>query len=125
VGPLFSSGRLLAQTRVSTAQREQALLQYQQAVQNAFREVVDALIDMRNTRERSSAVRRQVEAAREYAQLSQNSYTNGYSGYFQVLEAERILFSIELLNAQAQGDRLLTLVTLYMVLGGHWMDSPG
>jgi multidrug efflux system outer membrane protein len=123
VGPLFSSGRLLAQTRVNSAQREQVLLQYQQAIQNAFREVADALVDMRNTRERSSAVRRQVEAAREYARLSQSSYTNGYTGYFQVLDAERILFSIELLNAQAQGERLLTLVMLYMVLGGHWLDS--
>ena len=122
-GPLFNGGRVRALNRVAKAQRQEAVLQYEQTIQNAFREVEDALIGTQKTRERAVSLAREEQAAADYARLAQESYTQGYSGYFQVLDAQRSLFSTQLLNAQAQGDRLLSLIGLYKVMGGGWIDE--
>jgi multidrug efflux system outer membrane protein len=122
-GPLFNGGRVVALNSEAKALREESLVEYEQAIQNAFREVEDALIDSRKTGERADSLRRELEAAREYSRLAQESYTNGYSTYFQVLDAERQLFSAELAFTQAEGDRYAASILLYKVLGGGWIEA--
>jgi outer membrane protein TolC len=47
--PIFNAGRLRANVRATKAQQQQALLAYKQTIQQAFREVSDALIAVRKT----------------------------------------------------------------------------
>jgi multidrug efflux system outer membrane protein len=123
--PIFTGGSLVSQLLVTEAQQKQALLQYQQAIQNAFREVSDALIDQAKTREQLAAQARQVEALRDYARLARLRYENGYTSYLEVTDAETKLFNAELQYTQAQGQLFFALINVYKAMGGGWVDEAG
>lgn len=119
--PIFTAGGIAGQVLQAEAQQQQTLLQYQQVIQNAFREVEDALIDNRKSREELAAQLRQAESLRTYARLARLRYENGTTSYLDVLDAERNLFSVELAYTQAQGRVMLAIVNLYKAMGGGWI----
>lgn len=119
--PIFTGGSLLGQLRATEAVQKQALFSYQSAIQNAFRDVDDALIDQKRTREQLEAQKRQVDALKEYARIARLRYENGYTSYMEVLDAERSLFNAELQHAQTQGTLFQALVNLYKAMGGGWV----
>jgi multidrug efflux system outer membrane protein len=121
VAPIFTGGSLLGQFWASEAIQQQTLFNYQSTVQTAFREVNDALIDQRRTREQLEAQKRQVDSLKEYARIARLRYDNGYTSYIEVLDAERSLFSAELTYAQTQGVLFVALVNLYKSMGGGWV----
>ena len=121
VAPIFTGGSLLGQFWASEAIQQQTLFNYQSTVQTAFREVNDALIDQRRTREQLEAQKRQVDSLKEYARIARLRYDNGYTSYIEVLDAERSLFSAELTYAQTQGALFGALVNLYKSMGGGWV----
>jgi len=47
-------------------------------------------------------------------------YNAGRASYFEVLEAEGLLFRAENALAQTQRDQLFVIVSLYKALGGGW-----
>ncbi|MGH8634480.1 MAG: efflux transporter outer membrane subunit, partial [Burkholderiales bacterium] len=119
--PIFTGGALSGQLAVSEAQQKQALYAYQQAIQSAFREVSDALIDQTKTREQLAAQARQVEALRSYARLARLRYDNGYTSYLEVTDAETKLFNTELQYTQVQGQLFFALINVYKAMGGGWV----
>ncbi len=121
--PIFTAGALEGQEKVVAAQREQALIQYRQAIQNAFRDVEDALVDQRKIREQLQAQERQVQALRSYTRAARLRYENGYIGYLEVLDAERGLFDAELAYTRTQAALFQALVSLYKAMGGGWVVS--
>jgi multidrug efflux system outer membrane protein len=123
--PIFTGGTLLGQLTVSEAQQKQALYGYQRAIQTAFAEVENSLVDQAKTRDQVAAQRRQVEALARYAQLARLRYDNGYTSYIEVLDAERSLFQAQLQLAQTQGQLYFALINLYGALGGGWVDEAG
>ena len=123
--PIFTGGGLSGQLFVAESQREQALLQYQKAIQTAFQEVSDALIDQAKTREQLVAQARQVGALRNYARLARLRYDNGYTSYLEVTDAETKLFNAELQYTQTQGQLFFALINLYKAMGGGWVDEAG
>jgi len=62
-----------------------------------------------------------VEAMREYARLANLRYDNGYSGYIEVLDAERGLFAAELDYTVAKGQTYFAMVDIYKSMGGGWV----
>lgn len=120
--PIFTGGTLTGQLLVSEAQQKQALYGYQQAVQTAFAEVENSLVDQAKTREQVAAQVRQVNALARYAHLARLRYDNGYTSYIEVLDAERSLFQAQLQLAQTQGQLYFALINLYKALGGGWVD---
>ncbi len=119
--PIFTAGAIAGQVKVAEAVREQALVQYRKAIQNAFRDVDDALADQRYTRKELEAQAQQVDALRHYAQAARLRYDNGYTSYIEVLDAERSLFDAELSYAQTQGGICQALINLYKAMGGGWV----
>jgi multidrug efflux system outer membrane protein len=119
--PIFTAGAIAGQVKAAEAYREQLLLRYQQAIQNAFREVDDALVDHQRSREQLSAQGRQVEALREYARIARLRFDEGYTSYLEVVDAERSLFSAQLSSAQTQGAIFQALVNIYKAMGGGWL----
>jgi multidrug efflux system outer membrane protein len=120
--PIFTGGTLSGQLAVSEAQQKQALYSYQQAIQTAFSEVENSLVDQGKTREQAAAQTRQVEALGRYAYLARLRYDNGYTSYIEVLDAERSLFQAQLQLTQTQGQLYFALINLYKALGGGWVD---
>jgi multidrug efflux system outer membrane protein len=120
--PLFAGGRIRSGVQLSEAQKQEALLLYQQTIQNSFREVSDALIAYRKNQE----FRRQQElltaAAQDAARLSGVRYRAGETNYLEVLTNETNYFDAELRLAQARVNELLALVQLYRALGGGWQS---
>jgi multidrug efflux system outer membrane protein len=119
--PIFTGGAIMGQEKAAEAIQQQALFNYQKTVQGAFREVEDALVDQKRTREQLEAQKRQVDALKEYARIARLRYENGYTSYIEVLDAERSLFSAELQYAQTQGILFQALVNLYKAVGGGWV----
>jgi len=118
--PIFEGGRLKNNVRLAQAQREQMVLTYQQTIQDAFRDVDNALIAYRKDREFRVQQEHLVDSARDAANLSQVRFKAGTTDYLEVLTNETNAFSAELGLAQAQGNELLALVQVYQALGGGW-----
>ena len=121
--PLLSSQRNLYQLDLANAQKRQALLQYQQSVQTAFREVSDALIARQKYAEFQVAQQAQVDAQRKANTIALARYRVGYSSYFDVINADRDLFTAELSLSAAHLNTLLSLVQLYRATGGGWQTE--
>ncbi|MCX5814542.1 MAG: efflux transporter outer membrane subunit [Proteobacteria bacterium] len=119
--PIFTAGGIAGQVKAAEALRDQNLIRYQQVIQQAFREVEDALIDQRKSREQLAMLKQQLEALRSYSSLATLRYENGYTSYLEVLDAERGLFNAELAYAQTQGVLFRALVNLYKSVGGGWV----
>lgn len=119
--PIFTAGGIAGQVKQAEAQQQQALFQYQKAIQVAFQEADDALITLQKSREQLVTQGRQVVALRTYARLARLRFDGGYTSYIEVLDAERSLFSAELSYTQTQGAVFVSLVNLYKVMGGGWV----
>ena len=118
--PIFNGGRLKSNVRLAEAQEQIALVQYERVIQNAFREVSDALIQYRQTREVRTQ-RELLEAAlQDRSRLAYMRYRGGVGTLLNALDADRDLFEAELGLAQTRRDELLALVQLYRALGGGW-----
>jgi multidrug efflux system outer membrane protein len=124
--PIFNAGRLQAGVDFTEARTQEALLQYQQIILQAFREVADALVDVQKRREFRVQSEATVAAQRDALRLSNMRYEGGVTSFLEVLVTERDLFDAELALAQAQRDEVLAFVQLYRALGGGWQtEAPG
>lgn len=77
--------------QAAEATQQQALFGYQKAVQEAFREVNDALVNQYQTGEQLLAQRRQIQSLEQYSETARLRYDNGYTSLIEVLDAERSL----------------------------------
>lgn len=121
--PIFTAGKIAGGVKEAEAIQQQALIGYQQAIQNAFREVNDALTDQNQTGKQLAAQKNQVESLRQYANIARLRYDNGYTDYLAVLDAERSLFNAELAYTQTQGALHFSVINLYKAMGGGWVDT--
>ena len=93
-------------------------------MQQAFREVEDALVSIRTFREEYAARTRQVVAARNAAMLSKARYDGGVVDFLEVLDSERTRFNAELEESRTLQQYLNSFVELYKALGGGWSPAP-
>ena len=118
--PIFTAGKLRANLKLAEAQQQQSLLTYQQTIQQAFRQVSDALIAFRKYREFREHQELLTAAAKSAAGLSDVRYRGGAASYLEVLTNETNFFSAELNLARARLNERLSLVQIYNALGGGW-----
>ena len=118
--PLFNFGKNKRRVEIARAQTEQALYAYEASVQEAFREVEDALAAVRTWDEQVEAFDRQVVAARAALGLAEARYEGGVASYLEVLIQQTTAFSAELGASQAHREQLVSIVRLYSALGGGW-----
>jgi outer membrane protein, multidrug efflux system len=123
LGPLFNFGKNTSRVEVEEAQTRQALYQYEYTVINAFREVEDALIDVRTYKEQLESLTRQYLAAKNAEKLSRMRYDLGVTSYLEVLESERTLFSAELQLSEIRQSTFNSYIRLYKALGGGWISK--
>jgi len=123
--PVLNRGELEGNLEIAQAQYRETLIYYEQVIQEAFREVSDAIVNHSAVKEIRAVQEMRLEAAREYLRLARLQYLNGFRPYLDVLDAERELFDAELILSRAMGGQLTTMVDLYRVLGGGWSPSGG
>jgi multidrug efflux system outer membrane protein len=106
--------------RLAEAQEEIAVIHYDRAIQTAFREVSDALIQHQKVREIRAKQELLVSTLEDRSRLSYVRYEGGIDTLLNALDADRDLFEAELRLAQTRRNELLALVQLYRALGGGW-----
>jgi multidrug efflux system outer membrane protein len=123
--PIFNAGRNRANLALTEAQQREALHRYEQAIQQAFREVEDALVAHRKAREALAEQDGAVRASREALAIAEFRYTSGLTSYLEVLDAQRTLLTAEVAQSRTLGAQLIAVVQLYRALGGGWTpDAP-
>ena len=121
LGPIFHFNKNIRRVEIEEERMRQALLQYENTVLIAFREVEDALVDVGTYREQLEAKQREYESARSAADLSRSRYDKGVTSYLEVLETERRLFNVELELSTLIQQYGNAYVGLYKALGGGWI----
>jgi NodT family efflux transporter outer membrane factor (OMF) lipoprotein len=118
--PIFNAGRIKSGVKFSEAAQQEALARYEQSIQSAFREISDALIGYRKTREERAQQELVVRAREESRRLAELRWIGGLDSYLQVLDADRTLFEGQLELAQLRRNELVAVVEIYRALGGGW-----
>ncbi|HEX7331147.1 MAG TPA: efflux transporter outer membrane subunit [Pyrinomonadaceae bacterium] len=118
--PIFTGGRLKSDVKFARAQQELALVAYQQTIQNAFREVSDALIQYRKVKEIRIQQELLVTTLQDRSRLAYLRYEGGVDTLLNALDADREVFEAELNLTQTKRDELISVVQLYKALGGGW-----
>ena len=124
-GPIYQGGALTAQKRQAVAAWQEAQLQYQQTALNAFQDVANALISRQKFDATLIEQKRSVESYEEAVGIATQRYQNGKANYYEVLEAQQLLFPAENATAQTELNQRTIIVQLYKALGGGWnLDDP-
>lgn len=121
--PLFQGGAIRYNYAAAKARFDQAMAQYQQAVQSGFRDTADAIVTIEKKRAGAIEVEKGVVALRDAADLARSRYEGGLSSYLDILIADQSLFSAELNLARIRADEHIAVVNLYRALGGGWQAA--
>lgn len=120
VGPIIDWGRYAARTQQAEARARQAAATYEKTAQTAFREVADALSNVRLAADAEQDLRTRVDRAGNTLKLATQRYESGYSAYIEVLDAQRTLNDAQLALARNRQAYLAYTVDLMNALGGGW-----
>ena len=121
--PIFEGGKLTAQVDVQQARREQSLAAYQKTIQTSFREVSDALTNVRQYAATERDAQASVNAARGALHLASVRYEAGYAQFLDVLDSQRSLNLSELARIRSRQNLLSANVDLMTALGGGWQPE--
>jgi len=118
--PLFRAGSIDAVVAGAEARKAQATAQYALAVQSAFRDVHDSLNAIAASEALVATAEKRIVALREVLRLANLRYSNGYSSYLEVLNAQRDLSQAEAGVIDVKRAQLAGVVALYKAMGGGW-----
>jgi multidrug efflux system outer membrane protein len=116
-------GRLQAGVDFNEAVAQEAVLRYQQTIQQAVREVSDSLVEIQKRREFREQQELLTKTLADASQVAKLRYEGGVSSYLEVLDTERQYFDAELQLVVAQRDEFVGVVQLYKALGGGWQSE--
>jgi multidrug efflux system outer membrane protein len=118
--PIFQGGRLFGEIEAVEAREKQAVAQYQKTLQEAFREVRQALTIQVKARESFEAETERVAALTDALRLARIRYQNGLLSLLEVIDQERNLLQAELNRADALRVQRAAVADLVKALGGGW-----
>ena len=123
LGPLFQFGKNKRRVEIERYNTEAALLNYENTVLQAFKEVEDALITIETLHEELIAQQSRFDAAVNAEMLSQHRYDKGVTSYLEVLDSQRQSFEAQLDYSEIRQELLNAYVQLYKALGGGWISE--
>jgi multidrug efflux system outer membrane protein len=118
--PIFTAGALKGGVNLAKAQRDDALVEYEKAIQTAFTDVSNALIAHQRVRESRLKQEALVTTLADRKRLAYLRYRGGVDTELNALDADRDLFQAQLSLAEIRLNELLSVVQLYKALGGGW-----
>jgi multidrug efflux system outer membrane protein len=121
--PVLDAGKYAARTEQAEARQRQAVAQYQKSVETAFKDVADALSNLRETVAAEADLRAAAQAAREAQRIAELRYAAGYSAFLEVLDAQRNANDAELALVRNRQQQLAYTVDFIRALGGGWTPA--
>jgi multidrug efflux system outer membrane protein len=116
--PIFRAGAGIANVRLTEAEREAAVANYQKAIQTAFREVSDALARQGTATDELRAREAQNASAADNYRLSEARYRAGIDNFILTLDSQRNYFAVQQTLVLMRLEAASNLVDLYRALGG-------
>lgn len=124
--PLFDGGRLRAELRLSELRKSSAVLEYERAIQGAFREVADGLAGTATYARQITAQEQVVGEETRRAELSEQRYRAGIEGRLELLDAQRQLYAAKQQLLDLRREEIGNAIALYKALGGgQFRDGAG
>ena len=121
--PILDFGRTSARVDQAKAINEQSLIAWENTLQTAYKEVRDALVGLRENATAETAQNQRVASAKKALELAERRYAAGYSGYLEVLIAQRTSNEALLAMIATRQARLAAAVDLFKAIGGGWQDE--
>ena len=121
--PLFAGGSIREGLNLAKARDNIAVAQYEKTIQQAFREVSDALAGEATYSAQLDAQRGLQDSSARTLELSNLRYTNGVDSYLQVQTAQVDFFNAQISLVQTGLAALINRVELYKALGGGWQET--
>ncbi len=118
--PIFTGGKNRAQLESARAAERIQVATYEKAIQTAFREVADALIDNETYARQISIESALIATKQRRLELATLRYRQGEDTYLNELTAQQDLYSAQQGLLQAQFNKLASQIALYQALGGGW-----
>jgi NodT family efflux transporter outer membrane factor (OMF) lipoprotein len=118
--PIFEGGRLRATLELRKVEQQEAALNYQQTVLQAWHDVDNALTAYSAEQRRRDSLDASVTQNKLALNLARQRYTQGVADFLNVLDAERALLQAQLQLADSTTTVSQNLVQLYKALGGGW-----
>ena len=123
--PIFEGGRLRRTVELREAAQQEAAVNFQKTVLQAFTDVDNALIAYGAEQRRRTRLMAQAGQARRALGLAQNQFRQGLTDFLQVLTAQRTLLAADQQLSDSTATVSANLVALYKALGGGWeTDLP-
>jgi len=121
--PIFEGGRIRRTVELREAQQQEAAINYQRTVLQAFTEVDNALLAYAAEQQRRARLQAQAVQGRRALGLAQSRFRQGVSNFLDVLTAQRTVLEAEQQLADSTATVSQNLVALYKALGGGWEPS--
>lgn len=116
--PIFNWGRLKANLDAAEIRRQVQIVQYEGAVQSAFRDIANALVAREQLEQAHAAAVRQSKAQNETLRLVGLRYKHGVASALSLLDAERGSYAAESAVLAGSLARLENMADVYKALGG-------
>ncbi len=122
LGPLFMFKQNKRRVEIARQNAMMSLINYEKTVQQAFKDVEDALVSISTYREEVAVQESRSKTAIESESLSHVRYDEGSTTYLEVLEQQRESFNSQLQALTARLNLLKSYILLYKALGGGWLS---
>ena len=116
--PIFDAGRNRVNLENANNNQKIAAAEYEQAIQTAFREVMDGLSAKATYGKQFDAQKAQTAASKRSYELSLLRYEKGVDSYLAVLDAQRSLFNSQIALVSVKEADITSQINLYKALGG-------
>ena len=116
--PLFDNGRIRAQYKISKAEMEIAMNDFQQAVVAAGNEVNTAMNNIYSARNKQEFINKQVESLTKALDATEKLYANSGANYLNVITAQNSLLSAQMSQISNRMETIDATIELYQALGG-------
>lgn len=122
--PIFDFGRRRGNLDAARADADAALATYQATIQQAFREVADAIAVSETIDRRLQALKQLTTDTEVTFELSGERFRSGLDGYLTVLDAQREYYNAQQQWILASLDNSKNSIALYKAVGTWEDDAP-
>jgi len=120
--PIFNAGRNKANLKLAEIRQQQSVVNYEQKIQAAFKEVADTLALRDSINQQLEAQQRYLDSLQITLQRARGLYSSGAVSYIEVLDAERSLFTTQQAILDLTYSRQVNEINLFTALGGGWVE---
>ncbi|MBP6563066.1 MAG: efflux transporter outer membrane subunit [Neisseriaceae bacterium] len=118
--PIFQGGALTGTLKLRKAQHQEAAIDYQRTVLQAWHEVENSLVQFHASQKQQAALDLAVTHSKQALGYAAQQYKQGTVDYLNVLTAQQTLLRSQQQQVASTTATSLAMVSLYKALGGGW-----